>query len=73
MEKTYGNFFPRTTFSLDQHGHISLCYALQLIPDGLHCRGFPENNVERRQIKRRNGLIIVHQGRFPIEIRQSGN
>ena len=51
MEKTYGNFFPRTTFSLDQHGHVSLCNTLQLISDGLHCRSFPENNVERRQIK----------------------
>jgi hypothetical protein len=45
MKEANRDFFPCATFSLDQNGHVSFGYSLQLISDGLHCSSFAEENI----------------------------
>jgi hypothetical protein len=65
MEQLRADLFSCPAFALDQYRDICLGDSLYFVPYRLHCGGFTEGNIHRRQIEGRSGFRVMNQVNFP--------
>jgi hypothetical protein len=71
MQEAHTDLLAGAALTLDQDGDIGLRNPLQLVSDRLHCCGFSENDIQRREVERVGGFGVVDHGYF-FPIRRLG-